>query len=54
MPAVYYSPHTGTNVLAVGVGLAAAADYAIATEGADIKLSELAVVALDHLWWALL
>jgi len=26
-----------------GVGLAAAADYAIATEGADIKLSELAV-----------
>jgi methylglutaconyl-CoA hydratase len=26
-----------------GVGLAAAADYAIATEGADVKLSELAV-----------
>ncbi len=26
-----------------GVGIAAAADYAIATEGADIKLSELAV-----------
>jgi methylglutaconyl-CoA hydratase len=26
-----------------GVGLAASADYAIATEGADIKLSELAV-----------
>ena len=26
-----------------GIGLAAAADYAIATEGADIKLSELAV-----------
>ena len=26
-----------------GVGLAAAADYAIAVEGADIKLSELAV-----------
>ena len=26
-----------------GVGLAAAADYAIATEGADIKLSELAI-----------
>ena len=33
-----------------GVGLAAAADYAIAAEGADIKLSELAVGIGPFCW----
>jgi methylglutaconyl-CoA hydratase len=42
MPAIYIARIQGKCV-GGGVGITAAADYAIAAEGADIKLSELAV-----------